>query len=73
MYYYRLKNKLGYHKKLCLGLETHGSVVLKAGSRPDEVIFFSIYVILSAALGPGVHSATSTNEYQEQKNNVSGE
>jgi hypothetical protein len=35
--------------------------------------FFSIYVILSAALGPGVHSASNRNEYQKQKSNVSGE
>jgi hypothetical protein len=45
-----------------------------AGSRPDEVNeFFSIHLILSAALGSGVHSASSRNEYQKQKNNVSGE
>jgi hypothetical protein len=35
-----------------------------AGSRPDEVNeFFSIYLILPAALGPGVHSASNTIEY----------
>jgi hypothetical protein len=47
---------------------------LKAvGSRPGEVnYFFSIYLILPAALGPGVHSASNRNEYQKQKN-VSGE
>jgi hypothetical protein len=28
---------------------------------------------LPAALGPGVHSASNRNEYQKQKNNVSGE
>jgi hypothetical protein len=45
-----------------------------AGSRPDEVnYFFSIYLILPAALGPGVYSASDINEYQKQKNNVSGE
>jgi hypothetical protein len=32
----------------------------------------SIYLILSAALGPGVYSASNRNEYQKQKNNVSG-
>jgi hypothetical protein len=42
------------------------------GSRPGEVNF-SIYLILPAALGPGVHSAFNKNEYQKQKNNVSGE
>jgi hypothetical protein len=34
--------------------------------------FFSSYLILPAALGPGVHSASNRNEYQEKKN-VSGE
>jgi hypothetical protein len=43
-----------------------------AGSRHDEVNeFFSIYLILSATLGPDVYSATNRNEYQNQKNNVS--
>jgi hypothetical protein len=31
------------------------------------------YVILQAALGPGVYSASNRNEYQKQKNNVSRE
>jgi hypothetical protein len=35
--------------------------------------FFSIYIILTAALGSGIHSASNRNEYQEQENNVSGE
>jgi hypothetical protein len=44
------------------------------GSRPDEVNkFFSIYLILPAALGPGVYSAPNRSEYQKQKNNVFGE
>jgi hypothetical protein len=44
-----------------------------AGSRPNEVNFL-IYVVLPTALGPGVYSASSRNEYQRQKNNnVSGE
>jgi hypothetical protein len=35
---------------------------------------FSIYLILPATLGPGVHSASNRNEYQKQKNsNISGE
>jgi hypothetical protein len=33
--------------------------------------FFSIYLILPAALGPGVHSASKSNQYHKQKNNVS--
>jgi hypothetical protein len=28
--------------------------------------FFSIYLILTAALGPGVYSASNRNEYQKQ-------
>jgi hypothetical protein len=44
-----------------------------AGSRSDEVNeLFSMYLILPATLGPGVHSASNRNEYQKQKN-VSGE
>jgi hypothetical protein len=35
-------------------------------------MIFSIYLMLPAALGPGVHSASNRNEYQKQKNNVSG-
>jgi hypothetical protein len=35
--------------------------------------FFSIYVILPAALGLAVYSASNRNEYQKEKNNVSGE
>jgi hypothetical protein len=31
--------------------------------------FFSIYLILPAALDPGVYSASNTNEYQKHKNN----
>jgi hypothetical protein len=34
--------------------------------------FSSIYLILPAALNPGVYSASNRNEYQKQKN-VSGE
>jgi hypothetical protein len=44
-----------------------------ASSIPDEVNF-SIYLILLAALGTGVSSASTINEYQKHKNNnVSGE
>jgi hypothetical protein len=34
---------------------------------------FLIYLIFPAALGPVVYSASNRNEYQKQKNNVSGE
>jgi hypothetical protein len=44
------------------------------GLRPDEANeFLSGYLILMSALGPGVYSASNRNEYQNQKNNVSGE
>jgi hypothetical protein len=43
------------------------------GSKPDEVIFFSIYLILLVTPGPGIHSASNRNGYQKQKNIVSGE
>jgi hypothetical protein len=45
-----------------------------AGSRPDEVNYFcfSIYLILPAALGPGVHSVCNINEYHKQKIMFSG-
>jgi hypothetical protein len=37
-------------------------------------IFFSLYLILPAALVPVVYSASNRNEYQKHKNNnVSGE
>jgi hypothetical protein len=43
------------------------------GFQTDE-LKFSIYVILSTALGPGVYSASNINEYWNiNKNNVSGE
>jgi hypothetical protein len=44
-----------------------------AGSILDDNDFSSIYLTLSAALGPEVQSVTNRNEYQKQKNNVSGE
>jgi hypothetical protein len=36
-------------------------------------MIFSMYLILPAAVGPGVYSASKRNEYQKQKSNVSGE
>jgi hypothetical protein len=38
------------------------------GSRPVETMtFFSNYLILPAALGPVVYSASNINEYQKHK------
>jgi hypothetical protein len=34
--------------------------------------FFSIYLILPAALDPGVYSVSNRDEYQKHTNNVSG-
>jgi hypothetical protein len=34
--------------------------------------FFLIFLVLPAALGPWVYSASNRNEYQKQKNTVSG-
>jgi hypothetical protein len=42
---------------------------------PEDTILrcLSIYLFPAAALGPGVYSASDRNEWQEQKDNVSGE
>jgi hypothetical protein len=53
-----------------------GTVLQAARSQvrfSTKYIFFSIYPIVPAALGPGDYSASNRNEYQKQKNNVSGE
>jgi hypothetical protein len=44
-------------------------------AKPDEVnnFLFSIYLFLPASLGPGVYSTSNRNEYQKQKNNISGD
>jgi hypothetical protein len=34
---------------------------------------FSVYLILPAALGPGVYSASNRNEYQKQEKHVYGD
>jgi hypothetical protein len=39
----------------------------------SSIFFFSIFLILPAALGPGVCSRSHRNEYQKQKHNVPGE
>jgi hypothetical protein len=67
-----------------LYVRAHDSVVVKAlrydlearrfeTRRGERMNFFSIYRILPAAQGPGVHSASNRNEYQKQKSNISGE
>jgi hypothetical protein len=39
----------------------------------EETCSYEIYLVLLAALGPGVYSASKRKEYRKQKNNVSGE
>jgi hypothetical protein len=53
-------------KALCYKLEGHGFQTRWGESS------FSIYLILLAALDPGLHSASNRNEYQKQKHIVSG-
>jgi hypothetical protein len=52
-----------------------GRAVVEARVRDQMRLmdFLSIYLILPAALGPGVYSASNRNEYQKQESNVSGE
>jgi hypothetical protein len=51
-------------KALCYSRKVAGSITDKVNS--------SIYLILPAALGPGVYSASNRNEYRtHKKNNVS--
>jgi hypothetical protein len=52
----------------CVSLRGWG--MLQDGSRGFEslwshLIFFSIYPILPAAIGPGIYSASNSNEYQK--------
>jgi hypothetical protein len=65
-----------------IGGGASGSIVVKAlcykleGRRFETgwgELIFSIYLILLAALGHGVHLASNRNKYQKRKNNVSGE
>jgi hypothetical protein len=50
-------------------------MTLQIGARDTREVneFFSIYLILPAAVGHGVYSVSNKNETQKQKNNVSGE
>jgi hypothetical protein len=58
---------------LCMCLEARGSLVVLQDGRSrvrDPMRYIvSIYLIVPAALGPGVHSASNRNEYQKQKIN----
>jgi hypothetical protein len=69
-------------KSITVGTGARGSVLIKAlcykpegrelETRWSELIF-SMYLILPGALGPGVHLASNGNEYQKEKNKVSGQ
>jgi hypothetical protein len=53
-------------------LRHYGTNRKVAGSIPDFVIFFNL-PNPSGRTRPWVYSASNINEYQKQKNNVSGE
>jgi hypothetical protein len=64
---------------LATAAEARGSIVVKTicyksegrgfGTRLIGCIFFLIYLIHPATLGPGVYSGSNRNEYQKPKNN----
>jgi hypothetical protein len=73
-------------RNIFFGLQTSGearsSTVVKALCyKPEDhgfhtwwgKLIFSIFPILLVALGPGVYLASNRNEYQKQKNNITGE
>jgi hypothetical protein len=75
---YRVSHSSDHHEML----RVCGSVVIETLShKPEGCGFqtqlgewiFSIYLILPAALTPGVYSASNRNEYHKENNNVSGE
>jgi hypothetical protein len=53
-----------------------GYEILIAGARDSLLVkalcYKPVYLILPAALDPRVYSSSNINEYQKQKNNVSG-
>jgi hypothetical protein len=66
--------ELGWEHAIAEWLRHYATSRNVAFTRPGEVsdFFFSLYIILPAGLGPGVDSASNTNEYQKQRN-VCGE
>jgi hypothetical protein len=62
-------------KKLALtSLKSGGRSVgiVRLQTKAAELLLLVTYLILPAALGPGVFSASNRNQYQKQKSNVSG-
>jgi hypothetical protein len=43
------------------------------GALGYKTVLYSVYLILPAAPGPGVYSASNRNEYKKKKYNISGE
>jgi hypothetical protein len=80
-YYYYSTTAAAAATSITTTSESRGSVVVETVLQTGRLRFetrlgehiFSVYLILPAALGPGVYSASNRNEYQKQKNNVSGE
>jgi hypothetical protein len=76
LFLYDFSSKIMYGT--ILGERSDSAIMLQGWSRRFEtrwgkLIFFSIYLILPAALGPRVHLASNGNKYQKHKiNNVSG-
>jgi hypothetical protein len=81
MYAIMLTLSSRFPRKLCIHIINRADSVAGRSWVLDPkrwMLFFPppsspIYLILLAAQGPGIYSASTTNEYQKQKNNVSGE
>jgi hypothetical protein len=76
---YRSYHEVGQLSRYSGGLHAARPVFY---SRKGQIIFtstppigdcFSMYLILPAALDPGVYSASNGNDYHKQQNNVCGE
>jgi hypothetical protein len=72
---YWRQNQVDYGERgIVVGLRHYATSWKVADSSPDEVIeYFAIYLILPAAVGPGVYSAPNKNEYYKQRKYVSME
>jgi hypothetical protein len=55
------------HTVAAYWLRHYATIRKVAGSRPHKVNGVLIYLILPAALGPGVYSASNRNEYRSRK------
>jgi hypothetical protein len=71
--YYILYTTGGGGHAVAYWLRHYATIRMVAGSEPGEMSsFFSILLILPAALGQEVYSASNSNKYQKQKNHISG-